>query len=115
MSHPVVGANGAAPPLLDSWGVDPWVAGALALAAGIYTRGWLSLHARLPHRFGAGRLAAFLGGLAAIAAALQSPLHALGAQSLQAHMLQHLLLMMVAPPLLWMGAPLLPLLRGLPR
>ncbi len=30
-------------------------------------------------------------------------------------MLQHLLLMMAAPPLLWLGAPLLPLLRGLPQ
>ena len=30
-------------------------------------------------------------------------------------MVQHLLLMMVAPPLLWLGAPLLPLLQGLPR
>jgi polyferredoxin len=30
-------------------------------------------------------------------------------------MLQHLLLMMVAPPLLWLGAPLFPMLRGLPR
>jgi polyferredoxin len=29
-------------------------------------------------------------------------------------MLQHLLLSMVAPPLLWLGAPLFPLLRGLP-
>ena len=30
-------------------------------------------------------------------------------------MLQHVLLMMVAPPLLWLGAPLFPLLLGLPR
>jgi cytochrome c oxidase assembly factor CtaG len=115
MSHPMVEANGAVQPLLDAWSVDPWVAGALALAAGLYVRGWRPLHARLPHRFGTGRLAAFLGGLAAIAVALGSPLHALGAQLLQAHMVQHLLLMMVAPPLLWLGAPLLPLLRGLPR
>ena len=30
-------------------------------------------------------------------------------------MIQHLLLMMVVPPLLLLGAPILPLLRGLPR
>ena len=30
-------------------------------------------------------------------------------------MVQHLLLMMAAPPLLWLGAPLFPLLRGLPQ
>ena len=33
---------------------------------------------------------------------------------LQAHMAQHLLLMMAAPPLVWLGEPLFPLLRGLP-
>lgn len=30
-------------------------------------------------------------------------------------MIQHVLLMMIAPPLIWLGAPLIPLLRGLPR
>ena len=34
---------------------------------------------------------------------------------LQVHMLQHLLLMMVAPPLVWLGWPLFPLVRGLPE
>jgi cytochrome c oxidase assembly factor CtaG len=115
MSHPGMAANGGMPPLFDSWSLDPWVVGHLALAAGIYMRGWLRLHARVPQRFGTGHLAAFLGGLTAIAVALESPLHALGAQLLQAHMVQHLLLMMVAPPLLWLGAPLLPMLQGLPR
>jgi cytochrome c oxidase assembly factor CtaG len=115
MSHPGVAANAGIPPLFDSWTVDPWVAGPLALTAGIYLRGWLRLHARVPQRFGAGHLAAFLGGLTAIAVALESPLHALGAQLLQAHMVQHLLLMMVAPPLIWLGAPWLPMLQGLPR
>ena len=102
-------------PLSPSWGFEPSVAVPLGLAAVIYARGWLSLHRRAPHRFGIGRFAAFLAGLAALAVALASPLHALGAVLLQAHMAQHLLLMMVAPPLLLLGAPLLPLLRGLPR
>lgn len=115
MSHPLVGADGLIPPLVDSWTVDPWVVGPLVLAAGVYTRGWLRLHRRLPHRFDAGRLAAFLGGMAVIGVALASPFHAIGARSLQAHMVQHLLLMMVAPPLLWLGAPWLALLQGLPR
>ena len=115
MSHAEAAANGVTQPLFASWTLDPWVAVPLALAAGIYVCGWLRLHTQVPQRCGAGRLAAFLGGLAAIAVALGSPLHALGAQLLQAHMLQHLLLMMVAPPLLWLGTPLLPLLQGLPR
>jgi cytochrome c oxidase assembly factor CtaG len=115
MSHPGVAVNGVIPPTFESWTLDPWITVPLTLAAGIYMRGWLRLHAQVPQRFSAGRLAAFLGGLAAIAVAVESPLHALGAQLLQAHMVQHLLLMMVAPPLLWLGTPLLPLLQGLPR
>jgi hypothetical protein len=115
MSHPGAVAHGVTQPLIESWTLDPWVAVPLALVTGVYLTGWLRLHAQVPLRFGPGRLAAFLGGLTATAVALASPLYALGAQLLQAHMVQHLLLMMVAPPLIWLGAPLLPLLHGLPR
>src|SRR5262249_32271743 len=66
-------------------------------------------------RWHGGHLAAFLGGLAVIYLALASPLEPFAALLLQVHMVQHLLLMMVAPPLLWLGVPLFPLLRGLPR
>jgi cytochrome c oxidase assembly factor CtaG len=115
MSHPVLAANGLTPSVIGLWTFDPWIAAPSALTAGIYLRGWLRLHARVPQRFDVGRLATFLGGLAVIAVALESPLHALGGHVLQAHMVQHVLLLMLAPPLIWLGAPLLPLLHGLPR
>lgn len=47
--------------------------------------------------------------------ALASPLDAFSGLLLSAHMVQHLLLMSVVPPLILLSAPLLPLLRGLPR
>jgi len=47
--------------------------------------------------------------------AVGSPLEAFDDVSLSVHMVQHLLLMAVAPPLILLGAPTLPLLRGLPR
>ncbi len=91
------------------------VLGAALVAGAIYVMGWRGLSRRMPQRFGPGRLAAFLGGLGAIVLAVASPLDALAGQLLQAHMTQHQLLMMVAPPLLWLGAPIAPMLCGLPR
>jgi cytochrome c oxidase assembly factor CtaG len=100
---------------LRSWPFDPWLSAALLLTAGVYVRGWLVLRRRDSRRWHEGRLAAFLGGLAAIYMALASPIEPFADLLLSVHMVQHLLLMMVAPPLLWLGAPLFPMLRGLPR
>jgi cytochrome c oxidase assembly factor CtaG/ferredoxin len=100
---------------LRSWPFEPWLLSALVISAAVYLRGWLVLRRRAPQRWHGGHLAAFLGGLAAIDLALASPIEPFAALLLQVHMVQHLLLMMVAPPLLWLGAPLFPLLRGLPR
>jgi len=85
------------------------------LAAGLYLRGWMTLSRRMPERFGASRLAAFTAGLACLLLALSPPIDALAPVLLQAHMTQHLLLMMVAPPLLWIGTPVAPMLLGLPQ
>jgi cytochrome c oxidase assembly factor CtaG/ferredoxin len=56
-----------------------------------------------------------MGGLAVFWLSLASPIDALGQFLLVAHMTQHLALMSVAPPLIVLGAPTVPLLRGLPR
>ncbi len=86
----------------------------LAVAA-LYLRGWLRLRIELPRKYTTGKLIAFAGGLLAVLLALASPVDVFGGLLLQAHMIQHLLLIMVAPPLLLLGQPVLPLLRGLPR
>jgi cytochrome c oxidase assembly factor CtaG len=100
---------------LLSWPFAPWLTASLLLSAAIYGRGWMALHHRDPHRWHGGKLAAFLGGLATLFLALASPIEPFGSLLLQVHMIQHMLLMMVAPPLLWLGAPMFPMLRGIPQ
>ena len=56
----------------------------------------------------------FLLGLAALVAALASPIDSIALQLFSIHMVQHMLLLAVAGPLLLAGAPVRPLLRGLP-
>ena len=70
---------------------------------------------KIANQHGGAFLCAFQAGLLTLFIALASPLHPLAERLLQFHMIQHLLLMMVIPPLLLLGAPVLPLLRGLPR
>ncbi|HVS35475.1 MAG TPA: cytochrome c oxidase assembly protein, partial [Gemmataceae bacterium] len=100
---------------LCSWPFEPWLLVALILPAALYFRGWLRLRRGDPRRWAAGRLIAFLGGLATIYVALGSPIEPFADLLLTVHMVQHLLLLMAAPPLLWLGAPMMPLLRGMPR
>src|ERR1700724_1740885 len=101
--------------VLASWTLDLKAVCLLFTVAALYLRGWLRLRAELPRKYTSGRLAAFAGGLVAVLLALASPVNVFGGLLLQAHMIQHLLLIMVAPPLLLLGPPVLPLLRGLPR
>jgi cytochrome c oxidase assembly factor CtaG len=107
------------PPVVEavwqSWEFDPWVLALILMTGVIYVYGWWQVHRQMPHRFGAARLAAFLAGLAALVIAIASPLEAFAGLLLTAHMIQHLLLQLIVPPLLLYGAPYLPLLRGLPR
>ncbi len=86
----------------------------LLILAAVYSRGFARLHRQLPDRFPISRLGLFLGGTATLFIAIASPLEELDDVLLQVHMIQHLLLMIVAPALLLAGAPLIPMVRGLP-
>jgi cytochrome c oxidase assembly factor CtaG len=56
----------------------------------------------------------FLLGLGALLVALASPIDTIALELFSVHMVQHMLLLAVAAPLLLAGAPVRPLLRGLP-
>src|SRR5262245_48623417 len=101
--------------VFSSWDLNPWVLIPTAIFGPIYARGWWQLHRRAPDRFAFSQPTAFFAGLISLVCALLSPLDAFAGWLLTVHMIQHLLLMMVAPPLILWGAPYLPLLSGLPR
>ncbi len=87
----------------------------MCAAAFFYLRGWRHLYTARVNMLPAWRAGSFIVGLLSIWIALGSPLSAFDEQLLTVHMIQHLLLMTIAPPLIWLGAPMMPLLHGLPR
>jgi len=100
--------------VLQTWSNPTWINVALILTGVVYARGWLSIRRLQPALIPIWRLAAFFSGLFSLWVAIGSPLSAFDDVSLSAHMVQHLLLMAVAPPLLLLGTPSIPFLRGLP-
>jgi len=101
--------------LFTRWAI-PWLpTAALVLTAVIYIRGWAQIQRTRPAEFPCWRLNCFLGGLLAIFVAISSPLDVFSDTLLFMHMAQHWVLISVAPPLIVFGAPVVPMLRGLPR
>ena len=87
----------------------------LAVAAAVlYELGRRRLGGGRSRRERGWRAEAFYAGLVAAVVATQPPLDGLADRSFSAHMVQHLLLQAVAPPLLVLGAPWLPVWRMLP-
>jgi putative membrane protein len=92
-----------------------WVSAGLILAAFIYLRGWLRLRRLDLDRVQDWRVGGFILGLFLIWLAIGSPLSTLDHESLTAHMVQHLLLMTFAPPLILLGSSLKTFVYGLPH
>ena len=101
--------------ILAAWSWPLWPAIGIVIAGALYLRGRRALQRTRSRELPRWRAICFFGGLLAIWVALASPIDALDDFLLAAHMLQHFTLMSVAPPLLVLGAPLVPMLRGLPR
>jgi putative membrane protein len=102
MSHAAHATIGLAPALT------------MALVALVYVRGWAHIRRTFPKRRSARQLGAFLIAVLSLWIAIASPLSVLHHQLLSIHMVQHVLLMAVVPPLALIGAPGLPLLYGIP-
>ena len=101
--------------LFTDWDIPPAITCTLFLVVVIYVTGWRRIRRTRPEQFPPWRLAAFLSGIAAIFVAVASPLDTFSESLLFMHMTQHFVLMSIAPPLVVLGAPVVPMLRGLPR
>ena len=114
MLSPILAHPGQPPAPHDLWGawnLDPVLLGGLLLAAWAFWRGQTSGPRRPVDSW---RARCFSGALVALGLALLSPLDALSGSLASAHMVQHLLLLLVAAPLLALSAPSSAILRGSP-
>ncbi|MGH3199612.1 MAG: cytochrome c oxidase assembly protein [Streptosporangiaceae bacterium] len=92
------------PEIVSRWQFAPVVTGFVVLAAGLYLWGTLRVRRRHPARpWPLYRTALFFGGLAVVVIATQSGIGSYDDVLFWDHMVQHLLLLMVAPPLLVVG------------
>ncbi len=97
------------------WSISIPVTFALSPAAWVYLRGWLRLRSTCPNVISAWQLASFMNGMFALWIALASPLRAFHHELLSIHMVDHVLLMAVAAPLILLGAPFRSFVHGLPK
>jgi putative copper resistance protein D len=92
--------------LVTRWQFAPLVTGFVVVMAALYLWGVLRVRRRHPARpWPLWRTALFLGGLAVVVLATQSGIGSYDDVLFWDHMVQHLLLLMVAPPLLVLGEP----------
>ncbi|HVB45571.1 MAG TPA: cytochrome c oxidase assembly protein [Streptosporangiaceae bacterium] len=98
---------------LTQWQAAPVVTALALVAAGLYLWGVVRVARRHPARpWRAWRTGMFLAGLAVVVVALQSGIGSYDDVLFWDHMVQHLMLVMVAPPLLILGQPVTLLLHA---
>jgi cytochrome c oxidase assembly factor CtaG len=99
--------------IVTVWQFAPIVTGAVVVLAALYLWGVLRVARRHPARpWPAWRTAMFLGGLAVVVLATESGIGSYDDVLFWDHMVQHLMLIMIAPPLLIFGQPITLLLHA---
>jgi putative membrane protein len=96
-----------------NWSGDPALAWVLG-AATLYWLGGRHNQRRHPSAADRWRTTSFVAGLATIVVALNSAIHGSADELLWVHMVQHILLVLVAPPLLALARPWNRMWHGLP-
>ena len=105
----------AAQAIFEEWSPPLFLTISMLLVAAIYARGWFLIRKTRSSQFPGWRLCCFLLGIGTLWISIASPLDGFADALLSAHMIEHLLLMSFVPPLILLGQPVVPLLRGLPR
>ncbi len=100
--------------VLTEWGMDPVPTVLTVWVAGLYVVGVRVLHQRRD-RWPLGRTVGFVAGMGLFYVATSSGLAAYDTTLLSAHMVQHMVLSMLVPLALALGAPVTLALRTLPR
>lgn len=113
LAHGAVADAPTTAALWSGWADEPLVWVGLLIAAGAYLALVRAVDRAHPaNRVPRQRLASWLLGLGTIALALEGPIEAYATTLFSVHMVQHLLLALVAAPLLALGAPITLLLRA---
>ena len=105
----------ANPTSASDWHWRPEILFPLIFFGAVYVTGWLRLRSLNRSALHPKQLALYLLGLSAICSALISPIDALASSLLSMHMVQHLLLLMIAPLFILLANPMAAFLWGLPK
>jgi len=106
--------SGAVQDILQDWSLPWFLTSTLVLAMIVYVRGYFAIRRTRPSLFPEWRLYSFLLGMSMLWLSIGSPMDGFSDALLSAHMVEHLILMSIVPPLVLLGSPAVPMLRGLP-
>ena len=102
-------------PIWFDWELNPFIWAFALIALFLYTRGLARSKGTRRKLHPWWKPFCYYTGVFAIITALLSPVDSLAYELFTFHMVQHLLLTLIGAPLVLLGSPMIPILRGIPR